>query len=203
METYFLDSGLSWTMSKVLPYLIMILVGIVLWIIAKKILKSINKYLRWMLLLVIFVLPFLIYFMISPIYEGDFTNDSIEVEQSAENAELNGKKLVVITIPGCPFCLEAIDQLLVMKKRVPSIEIEYIVCRFDSTAIDSTIIDWYKKKGGDLITVRLAENSEEMKKIAQHKFPAFVLVDNKRPLKTWSNNSYGVFAKDEVELEFN
>ena len=91
METYFLDSGLSWTMSKVLPYLIMILVGIVLWIIAKKILKSINKYLRWMLLLVIFVLPFLIYFMISPIYEGDFTNDSIEVEQSAENAELNGK----------------------------------------------------------------------------------------------------------------
>ena len=203
METYFLGSGMSWTMSKVLPYLIMILVGIVLWIIAKKILKSSKKYLRWTLLLVIFVLPFIIYFMISPIFEGDFTNNSVEVEQSASNAELNGKKLVVITIPGCPYCYDAIDQLLIMKKRVPEIEIEYVVC-----SSDSTTIEWYKKKGGDVISVRLADNPEEMAKIAKgddevSTFPTFVLVDNKHPLKTWSNDSFGVFAKDEVELEFN
>ena len=68
-------------------------------------------------------MPFGIYFSISPIYEGDFSNNAIEVMRSYANAELTGKKLVVITIPGCPFCLQAIDQLLVMKKRVPNIEI--------------------------------------------------------------------------------
>ncbi len=198
MESYFLNAGLSWTMSKVLPYFIMILVGIVLWIIAKKLLKSLNKFLRWALLLVIFLMPFGIYFSISPIYEGDFSNNAIEVMRSDANAELTGKKLVVITIPGCPFCLQAIDQLLVMKKRVPNIEIEYIVCSSDSTAVD-----WYKENAGDDITVRLAVNSEEMAKIAQHAFPTFVLVDNNHPIKTWSNDSFGVFARDEIELEFN
>ena len=198
MESYFLNAGLSWTMSKVLPYFIMILVGIVLWIIAKKLLKSLNKFLRWALLLVIFLMPFGIYFSISPIYEGDFSNNAIEVMRSDANAELTGKKLVVITIPGCPFCLQAIDQLLVMKKRVPNIEIEYIVC-----SSDSTTVDWYKEKAGDDITVRLAVNSEEMAKIAQHAFPTFVLVDNNHPIKTWSNDNFGVFARDEIELEFN
>jgi len=185
-------------MSKVLPYLIMVLVGIVLWVIAKKVLKSINKFLRWGLLLLAFIIPFGIYFSISPIYEGDFSNNSIEVSRSDANAELNGKKLVVITIPGCPFCLEAIDQLLVMKGRVPKIEIEYIVCGSDSTSLD-----WYKEKAGSEISVKLAANKEEMAKIAQHAFPTFVLVDNNHPLKTWPNDSFGVFAKDEIELEFN
>lgn len=198
METYFLETGLSWTMSKVIPYLVMILTGIILWVIAKKVFKSINKFLRWTLLLIVFVLPFGVYFAFSPIYQGDFSNNSVEIEQTKANSELNGKKLVVLTIPGCPFCLEAIDQLAIMKKRVPDLEIEYIVCSSDSTSTD-----WYAQKGGDLISVRLAENKEEMAKIARHAFPTFVLVDNKRPIKTWSNDSFGVFAKDEVELEFN
>jgi len=176
----------------------MVLVGIVLWVIAKKVLKSINKFLRWGLLLLAFIIPFGIYFSISPIYEGDFSNNSIEVSRSDANAELNGKKLVVITIPGCPFCLEAIDQLLIMKGRVPKIEIEYIVCGSDSTSLD-----WYKEKAGSEIAVKLADNKEEMAKIAQHAFPTFVLVDNNHPLKTWPNDSFGVFAKDEIELEFN
>ena len=69
--------------------------------------------------------------------------------------------------------------------------------------MDSTSIDWYKNKGGDNIEVRLAKNKEEMTKIAQHAFPTFVLVDNDRPLKTWTNDNFGVFAMDEIELEFN
>jgi len=198
MESYFLESGMSWTMSKVLPYLVTIGLGLILWIISRKLLKRINKYLRWATLLVVFVLPFCVYFMISPIYQGDFSNNSVEVPRTESNSELKGKKLVVISIPGCPYCLEAIDRLVIMKKRVPELEIEYIVCSTDSTSVN-----WYKEKGGDNISVRLAENREEMAKIAKHAFPTFVLVDNDHPLKTWSNDSFGVFAMDEVELEFN
>lgn len=198
MESYFLDAGMSWTMSKVLPYLAMIVLGIILWFIFKKLLKRINKFLRWTLLLIVFLLPFGVYFAISPIYEGDFSNNSVEVERTDLNAELYGKKLSVITIPGCPFCLEAMDKLLIMKDRVPELEIEYVVC-----SIDTTSLNWYKEKGGDLINVRLAESREEMSKIAAHAFPTFVLVDNNHPLKVWSNDNFGVFAMDEVELEFN
>lgn len=197
MELYFLESGLSWTMSKVLPYLIMVVVGIVLWIIARKLIKTKKKFLRWALLLVVFCIPFGIYFLMAPIYQGDFSNNAVEVSRSEANAELTGKKLVVITIPGCPFCYEAIDQLLVMKKRVPKLEIEYIVCSSDSTSVN-----WYMEKGGSEITVRLADNKEEMAKIAQHVFPTFVLVDNDHPIKTWTNDNFGVFARDEIELEF-
>lgn len=198
METYFLESGMSWTMSKVLPYLVTVLIGFILWVIFKKLLKRINKYIRWATLLVIFVLPFAIYFKISPIYQGDFTNNSTEIEQTDANAELSGKKLVVISIPECKYCMEALDRLLIMKTRVPELEIEYVVC-----SVDSTSVNWYKNKGGDNITARLAVNREEMAKIASHEFPTFVLVDNKHPLKVWSNDSFGVFAMDEVELEFN
>ena len=123
METFFLDSGMSWTMSKVLPYLITILAGIFFWIIARRVFRKKNKYVRWAVLLVVFILPFCVYFLISPIYEGDFTNKPIEVERTESNSELVGKKLVVITIPGCPYCLQAIDRLLIMKKRVPDLEI--------------------------------------------------------------------------------
>ena len=189
---------MSWTMSKVLPYLITIILGLILWIIFRKLFKGLNKYIRWVILLVVFVLPFCIYFLIVPIYEGDFTNNSVEIERTELNAELNGKKLVVISIPGCPYCLEAIDRLLIMKKRVPDLEIEYVVC-----SVDSTSIGWYKEKGGDNITVRLAQNKEEMAKIAEHAFPTFVLVDNNHSLKKWSNDGFGVFAMDEIELEFN
>ena len=198
MESYFLESGLSWTMSKILPYLFMVLVGFILVLITKRFIKSMNKWMSLALLLVIFVMPFGIYFIVSPIYQGDFSNNSLEIARSEANAELSGKKLVVITIPGCPYCLEAVDQLLVMKKRVPEIEIEYIVC-----SSDSTTLEWYKEKAGNLISVKLSENKEEMAKIAQHAFPTFVLVDNNHPIKTWSNDSFGVFARDEIELEFN
>jgi len=198
MELYFLESGMSWTMSKILPYLITVVLGLILWIIFKKVLRRINKYIRWVALLVIFALPFSIYFLISPIYEGDFTNNSSEVERTDSNAELNGEKLVVIAIPGCPYCLEAIDKLLIMKKRVPEMSIEYVVCSTDSTSID-----WYKEKAGETIPVRLAENREEMANIAEHAFPTFVLVSKNGPLKKWSNDKFGVFAMDEVELEFN
>ena len=198
MEAFFLDSGMSWTMSKVIPYLITILLGIVLVFILKRPLKSINKYVKWLLLLVIFALPFGVYFVMNPIYQGDFSNNSVEAERAVANKELTGEKLVVITIPGCKYCYEAIDDLIVMKSRVEGMQIEYVVCSKDSSAIQ-----WYSDKAGESIHVRLADNPEAMMELANFSFPAFILVDNNKPHKKWSNDSFGVFAKDEVELNFN
>lgn len=197
MESYFLESGLSWTMSKAVPYVIMVFVGLLLILVVKRFLKSINKYLKWVLLLIIFAVPFGIYFMLHPIYQGDFSNNVVQVEKIEEFNELEGEKLVVITIPGCKYCYEAVDDLLVMKSRLKNISIEYIVC-----STDSSTVNWYKEKTGTQIDVHIAQNPEALMRLADYAFPTYILVDNNKPLKKWSNDSFGVFAKDEVELHF-
>jgi hypothetical protein len=197
MESYFLESGLSWTMSKAVPYIIMVFVGLLILLVVKRFLKSINKYLKWVLLLIIFAVPFGIYFMLHPIYQGDFSNNVVQVEKIEEFNELEGEKLVVITIPGCKYCYEAVDDLLVMKSRLKNISIEYIVC-----STDSSTVNWYKEKTGTQIDVRIAQNPEALMRLADYSFPTYILVDNNKPLKKWSNDSFGVFAKDEVELHF-
>lgn len=197
MESYFLESGLSWTMSKVVPYAVMVVLGLFIILLIKRYLKSVNKYIKWILLLIVFAMPFGIYFILHPIYQGDFSNNVVEVDKNSAYSELSGEKLVVITIPGCKYCYEAIDDLLIMKSRLENIEIEYIVC-----STDSSTVNWYSEKTDTAINVRLASNPETFMRLADYAFPTFILVDNDKPLKKWSNDSFGVFAKDEVELHF-
>ncbi len=196
VEQFFLDMGFSWTVSKALPYILSVLLGIILIIVFKKLFRK-NALLKWTIRLVLLVLPFGAYFAYSPIYEGDFSNNGEEIKRMPEHAELSGKKLVVLSIPGCPYCLESIDRMLLMHKRLPDVEIEYVVC----ATKDPKTTEWYQEKGGDAIHVRLAENPDAMSALALAHFPTFILVDgDKKPLKRWRNDNFGVMAMDEVEL---
>ncbi len=197
-ESLLLNSGFSWTNSKVIPYASMILIGIISIVLLKRILKLKSKWIKFALQTVFFVLPFVLYFMIAPIYEGDFSNNSVQVMKSNSMEELTGKKLYVLSIPNCPYCYEAIGRMKVLKERVPSAKIEYVVCSSDSINAAS-YLEWYSSEAGELINVRLANNVEEMAKLADHAFPTFVLVDGNKPLKKWNNDSFGVVAMDEVE----
>lgn len=196
IEQFFLNSGFSWTISKALPYILSILLGLILLFLFRKRFKK-NALLKWSLRLVLLVLPFGAYFAYSPIYQGDFSNAGEEIPRDSTFAELTGDKLVVIAIPGCPFCMEAMDRMKLLHERMPDAVIEYRLCTGDSLAID-----WYSEKAGDDIQLSLANNVLAMSELAQHKFPTFILVhgDN-RPIKRWSNDSFGVAAMDEVELE--
>ena len=72
MEDFLLNLGFSWTLSKVLSYILFLIVGIILFLMFRKRVRSrVGK----MLLSLIIVVPFAIYFAINPIYEGDFSND--------------------------------------------------------------------------------------------------------------------------------
>lgn len=202
-EQFLLDSGFSWTISKLLPYVLAVLLGFVLLYVFRKRFKK-SVWIKWLLRLVFLVLPFGLYFIYSPIYEGDFSNNSVEVERSPSNAELEGKKLYVLSIPGCPFCYQAIDKIAVLKQREPNIEVEYIVCTSDSlTRAEGGALQWYQDKGADIITVRFSDSTLAMSRIADGRFPTFVLSQgNKRPLKVWSNSNFGAGAMDELELTF-
>lgn len=197
VEQFFLNMGFSWTVSKVLPYLIAVLLGIILVFLFRKRFRK-NALLKWTIRLTMLVVPFVAYFVYSPIYEGDFANNGEEIARDSSNVELTGKKLVVLSIPGCPYCYESVDRMVLLHKRVPEAAIEYVVCG----SADPKALEWYQEKGGEAITVRFAKNSEAMAALAQHAFPTFVLLDgDNRPIKRWSNDHFGVSALDEVELE--
>lgn len=193
IENVLLDLGLSWTISKLLPYLIAIVLGIVLVYVFRIKIKSCTPIVKWSLRIGLIVLPFVAYFIYAPIYEGDFSNGAEKRAMDTKYAELTGEKLVIIALPNCPFCLEAMERLKKLKKRVPSAALEYVLCNADSSNIG-----WYKENAGNGINVRLATDSKAMSQLAEGKFPTFVLVGESN-LKIWPNNSFGVLAMDELE----
>ncbi len=196
IENMFLGMGFSWTISKALPYILAVLIGFILiFLFRKKFAKK--PLLKWAVRLVLLVLPFGAYFLYSPIYEGDFTNSSVEVERIPSYDELNGVKLYVISMPQCKYCYGSIDRALRLKERVPEAEIEYVVC---SQLEDQEYLNWYQEKAGDAINVRFADSTMALNMLAEGRFPTFILADGDKPLKKWSNDNFGVMAMDEVEL---
>jgi hypothetical protein len=146
--------------------------------------------------LVLFVAPFLIYFAIHPIYVGDFSNNSYAVESKI--AFPKGKQLTVIALANCPYCIQSIETSKLLKKKSPSMKIEYWVL---STDLKDKIK--YQKLIGKTAKVRLkGRDSQELSVLAKGSYPTFVLSDQKRASKAWNNDSFGVIAMDEVRQGF-
>ncbi len=197
LEILLLDNGLSWTWSKITPYLISLVFGFLLVLFLKKRMSNYGKLLRVFFQLFAFSFFFILYFSFYPIYEGDFTNSSTQIERTKNNHELAGQKIVVLSIPGCPFCYESISRMNKLIERNPSIKVEYLVCSDDVESLE-----WYKEASGENISVNLAKDPASMAQLAEGSFPTFVLVDGESKLKVWSNSSFGVLAMDEVQSSF-
>ena len=176
----------------------MVIIGLLLVFILKRFVAKMKLPVRLLIKVTVLVLPFALYFAVSPIYQGDFSNNSLEIAKDDVYKELTGKRLVVLTIPGCPYCFEALGRMKKLKERVPAIEIDYIVCHTDPETMD-----WYKEEAGDAVNVKMADSVQAMSNLAFGVFPTFVLVDGDKTLRTWSNDNFGVSAMDEIELSFN
>lgn len=178
----------SWTLTKALPYILMILGGVFLfWIFSR--FKSKIRIIRFF----VWVLPFLIYFILNPIYEGDFSNQYRIIQSKSLPLKTFNNELIIITIPGCPFCFASIESLKILKKRNHSLKINYIVCSSDSL---STLE--YKKESRGIFPINYSTKPEKWTAIVKGKFPSFLLV-GKTQTKIWSNDGFGVRAKDEIE----
>lgn len=180
-----------YTIPKITPYILTIVGGLFLTYLFSKISGRI-RFIRFF----IWVIPFGIYFSLNPIYEGDFSNHYREIRLNKELIELKEKQLLVITIPGCPFCLASIQTMKQIKKRVPSLKVKYIVL---STHSSSTIR--YKREINGVFQISTTIKSKEWAKICQGKFPSYVLI-TKKGAQIWSNDNFGTLAKDEVENSF-
>lgn len=197
IENSFLESGFGFTTSKVLPYIITLLIGLIIVFLLRSKLNFRNKFIRVGLKIIIVLIPVSVYFAVYPIYEGDFSNSFKVVKRSSDNSEVSGDKLYVISIPGCPFCKIAMSKMLQLEERNPGLEIEYLVC-----SKDSSTLDFYAEINEGKIPVNLAEKPEKLMVLAEGTFPTYVVSRKNEPLKTWSNQNFGVRALDDVEDEF-
>ena len=194
IENSFLESGFGFTTSKVLPYIITLLIGLILVFILRARMNFKNRAVKIVVKLIIVLAPVAIYFAFYPIYEGDFSNTFKVAERTSEIDELSGDKLYVISIAGCPFCKDAMERMLLLEDRNPGMEVEYIVCNQDSTTLD-----FYTEINEGKIPIILATNPEALMILAEGTFPTFVLSKKNEVLKVWSNQNFGVRAQDEVE----
>jgi len=191
MENMFLDLGLSWTLSKTLPYVLAIILGLlVFWLIRKRV-KS--KLYRWLLVPVIFI-PFGIYFVFNPIYEGDFSNN-VRAEQSKEFKRISKERLTVIAIPGCPYCKGSIPTLKKYIERTNK-KVDFIVL----SSHREMMADYKREAKGSKINVKLALTADldRFSKLAKGSFPAFVYRKGDK-IHVWNNDGFGVRALDWVE----
>ncbi len=194
IEQSFIESGFSFTTAKLLPYIITILIGLILMFLVKRKMNLKNRVLKGVMLFFVLIAPFGIYFILNPIFDGDFSNNYEIVERSEKSEDLSGDKLYVISIANCPYCKDAMEKMLVLEKRNPQLEVEYLVC-----SLDTTSLVFYREINEGKIPVNLAKHPEELMVIAGGSFPAFVLSQKDSPLKKWSNQDFGVRALDEIE----
>jgi len=194
VEVFLLQLGFSWFWSKLFPYILFPLIGLGIGLLILRYIRHKTVFFKSLILLIFPCTTFLLYFAFAPIYQGDFDNqkESSALEGMALN--LPPRQLTVASIPGCPFCYEAMDKLLLLKKRNPHLRIVYEVITQSKEDLD-----WYRRKGGKNILVQKAANPEALVKLAKTGFPTFMLPNGRGELYCWSNRHFGCGALDEIE----
>ena len=195
LELVALNSGISWTISKLLPYIFLGILGLAYFILLNKL--TYKPILKQSIRSISLVLPFAIGFLLHPIYDGDFSKIGSTIHKNSSKNEFTQNGLAVVTIPDCPYCFGAIQKLKLLKKRNPKLHIEFIVCTSKKEYIEN-----YTKEINGLFQIRLAKNPQELAKTAEFRFPMFFKVELNKATYKWSNDQFGVRAIDDVEDAF-
>ena len=190
METLLNNLGLSFTLSKFIPYLLTILIGIVC---AKLLSKHISasKIIRNIFITLITILPFGIYFAINPIFQGDFSNEGVLIKKKLELPKNND--LLIIALADCPYCIQSQETIKLIHQKNTKIKAEYLI--LNGTKQDSIR---YARMLNGFASCRTIKNSVHLIQTIQGSFPSFILVQNSTFKKVWNNNTFSVRAWDEV-----
>ena len=189
MEEFFLNLGLSYTCSKILPFILMIILGILLAIFIHKIFYK--KVWKIVLPILAFFAPAAIYFILHPIYQGDLNDSSRSVKKEVA-AELNPKTLYVISLPGCPWCKLSIKDMEKLQERNPNLKVSYVV-----VSNDENHLAFYKEEIPKTFTLELAKEPRQLSQVARGEYPTFAIVDGNEIL-AWSNSEFGSYAWDKI-----
>jgi thioredoxin-related protein len=194
MENLFLNLGLSYVFSLWLGYLLAAVFGGFISLFFWK--KSRQKtWKKWVLAVLLFAAPLLAQSILSPIYESDvkLSKKRISIRNKFTSQLENG--ILVLAIPGCPYCMESIEDLKLMKRRNPDLKIDFLVL---GTEDKSLLKDYFSEAEGQ-INIKMTSNSALFDSALLESFPTFVIVENREGTMYWDNNSFGAPAKDLIE----
>jgi len=182
--------GFSFTVSKFLPYLLTILIGIVSSILIHKQISA-SKFIRIIVIILITALPFGIYFSIYPIFEGDLTSEGVIIRKNLDLPK--NRDLLIIALADCPFCIQSQKTIKIIHQKNKKIKAEYLIV--NGTKQDSIR---YARMLNGFASCRTIKNSIPLLQSIQGRFPSFILVRKGKLNKVWSNNTFSVRAWDEV-----
>ena len=182
--------GLSFTASKFLPYFLIVFLGL---FFSKLLYRHISasKIIRILFITLITILPFGIYFAIHPIFEGEISNEGINIKNNLDLPK--NKDLLIIALADCPFCIQSQKTIKIIHQKNKRIKAEYIIV--NGTKQDSIR---YARMLHGFASCRTVKNSVPLTQTIQGKFPSFILVQKGRLKKVWNNNNFSVRAWDEV-----
>lgn len=188
-ETIFLDLGFSWTLAKLIPYVLMALLGFILvYTLHQRVKQRLKK---WLSMSILCLLPFGTYFAFFPIYQGDFVNTHFQptcLEKFPSKITLN-----VVVLPSCPYCHETIPFMNKLIERHPNLHIRYVV-----VAKSSKSMRGFRSTLNRKIAVDLSKKPEDWIIMAQGGFPCMILSEHKKIIYAWENDHFGVRAIDDI-----
>ena len=190
METLLNNLGLSFTLSKFIPYLLTILIGIVCVKLLNKHISA-SKIIRLTFNILTAIIPFGIYFAINPIFQGDFSNEGVLIKKKLELPKNND--LLIIALADCPYCIQSQETIKLIHQKNTKIKAEYLIV--NGTKQDSIR---YARMLLGFASCRTVKNSVPLIQTIQGRFPSYILVRKGKLNKVWTNNTFGVRAWDEV-----
>lgn len=190
-EKVFLEFGMSWQWSKVLPYLcILITIFSAIFLLKRK--RKLNK-LRSVLLMVLFFMFSVVHFACYPIYDIDFVDTGNVTSPPPNFSQITAQEVYVLVIPGCPLCKQSFEISQLLKERSPKLNITYVVVDNDPRNLND-----FKKMAKGKFKVVLVANIGEATKLVNNGFPAFI-VRHENGLKMWNFSQMGAISLDELE----
>jgi hypothetical protein len=192
IEVFFLSNNFSWVTARLGPYACFLVLGLLISFLVVWKFKF-KGHVRILFLISIPIVTLSLYFSFYPIFQGDFNNEKVVFLRNESMVELKENRLYVLSLPGCPYCLESMERMRIVKQRHPEITIEYKVCHGDSSAIR-----WFQNKGKNDFDYSLASDVKMTSRLAAGLYPTYVLT-NKSNLTVWSVEQFGMLAIDKVE----
>ena len=198
------EGNLGWFASFLIPQVIYLIGAIVLAYLAFTInfSKLMFRVLAFVLVLAITVLG---YGVIHPPFQDDWLlgGDTAEKDRNINPIEryLSAEKdkqftgLACLALAGCDYCINTIDDLMLIKQRQPDLDMAIFVFAVDS----SEVMAIQNQVEGSDIWVTEAPEPDTTYRITYGNFPTLLLIKNAEVEHRWFYNQFGYQAKDMVE----
>lgn len=195
LERYFLLREYSWEMSKILPFiLVFVLIFLISFIVFYKMTHIKKRYLPLFSSGIAFA-GILIYFLLFPVYKGDFSIKYTATPLDKTEMEISQGEIVVLGIPNSKHCFYIIETLNLLQKRNKDLKICYRVLSDNRSSIAI-----YQSAADKRIQFQLIESHGKLRSYQNFEFPTIFLVRNKELLQI-SNNDLGPCSLDYLERQ--